>query len=368
MARYENIDAATVEGKRTIARLLALKGLLQEKKRTTGGVPAKTLGSSLLLATWNVREFGHNSKYGSRLPESLHYIAEVISAFDIVALQEVNENLSDLQRVMRLLGPDWKYLLTDITLGRQGNGERMAFVYDARKIAFEGLASQLVLPAEVKQGGKLYYPSRQLARSPMMVGFRCNWFKFTICTAHIYYGTSKALDPTRVAEIRILSKLLAERATSEHAWAPNMILLGDFNIFQPEDETLKWIEKAGFFIPPLLKTFEAGESRMHYDQIAFLSARYGAQTRRDATKAKAGVVTFFDKVFKDEDEAVYAKHMGAKYRAIASPAKRSVHYRQWRTFQMSDHRPLWIELPVDFSRQFLGKKMPAAKKKRAPAR
>jgi exonuclease III len=27
----------------------------------------------------------------------------------------------------------------------------------------------------------------------------------------------------------------------------------------------------------------------------------------------------------------------------------------WRTFQMSDHLPLWVELKIDFSNQYFGK-------------
>lgn len=370
MAEYRSIDTSTVDGRRTVDRLLSLKGLLTEKKRIPKdkkkgpkddkkgtkddkkrglGVPAKTLGRSLLLATWNIREFGRNAKFGPRLVESLYYIAEIISAFDIVAVQEVNENLGDLFRLMKLLGPDWQVLLTDITLGRHGNGERMVFLYDGRKIRFEGLASQIVVPPEVVKGKKKYNPARQLSRTPMMVGFRCNWFKFTLCTAHIYYGTSKPDDPTRIQEIRILADILAKRVESKHAWAPNMIVLGDFNIFRPEDTTARALEDENFFIPPQIKNFEAGETGKHYDQIAFRSSRYDKQTRRDASKAKAGVVTFFDKVFKDEDEKLYAKHMGAKYRTAPSKKAKTTVYRQWRTFQMSDHRLLWIELPADFS-------------------
>lgn len=366
MPRYDYIDETTPDAERIVDRLLSLKSFLTEKKRSDGGIPDRTLGRSLLLATWNIRELGNNKKAGPRLLESLAYIAEIIAAFDIVALQEVNEDLTDLDALMKLLGPDWRYLLTDITLGRQGNGERMAFVYDGRKIHFEGLASQVVLPPEIVKGGKVYKPARQLARSPMMVGFRCNWFRFTICTAHIYYGKGVAEDPQRVEEIRLLAKFLAERASSQHAWADTMILLGDFNIFDPDDQTAKNIEAAGFHIPQQLKTFEAGETGKHYDQIAFLSPKYQLQTHSATHKAKAGVVKFFEKVFKDDEEKTYARCMPA-YRHKKTTKERTSYYRNWRTFQMSDHRPMWIELPADFGQKYLG----ALKKKlleKKPAR
>jgi hypothetical protein len=30
-------------------------------------------------------------------------------------------------------------------------------------------------------------------------------------------------------------------------------------------------------------------------------------------------------------------------------------YKQWKTFQLSDHLPLWIEFKVDFSEHYLNK-------------
>ncbi|MDR0491100.1 MAG: hypothetical protein LBH28_07655, partial [Oscillospiraceae bacterium] len=70
------------EKARVVERLLALRAQLNRD------IPAKTATEPLLLATWNIREFGDN-----RRSESLHYIAEIISRFDLVAVQEVASNL-----------------------------------------------------------------------------------------------------------------------------------------------------------------------------------------------------------------------------------------------------------------------------------
>jgi hypothetical protein len=79
-------------------------------------------------------------------------------------------------------------------------------------------------------------PSKQLARTPFLVGLQAGWFKFTICTTHILYG--KAEDPNRLEEIRVLAEFLADRARERYAWSKNMILLKDFNIFDTSDQTL----------------------------------------------------------------------------------------------------------------------------------
>ncbi len=39
-----------------------------------------------------------------------------------------------------------EYVVSDVTVGTAGNGERLAFLYDRRKVRFDGLAGELVLP------------------------------------------------------------------------------------------------------------------------------------------------------------------------------------------------------------------------------
>src|SRR5262245_59338353 len=166
-------DARAVAG-----RLLSLRHRL---KKT---IPPRNVLSSILLATWNLREFGADHKQGRRLDESLLYIAEIVSHFDLVALQEINQNLDNLQRLMKLLGSWWDYLVTDVTLGPSGNSERIAFVYDGRKVRFDHLAGELALPPVKGQ------PSRQPARSPFICAFRVGWRRVSLCSVHIYYGTA----------------------------------------------------------------------------------------------------------------------------------------------------------------------------------
>ena len=125
------------------------KNLLNLRQQfTDDNVPVRTLNQTRLLATWNIREFDNGGKFDPRLPESLYYIAEILSHFDIVAVQEVRADLSALDRVMQLLGPWWKYNVTDVTYGKRGNQERMAFIYDGRKVDFSGLAGEIVLSPE----------------------------------------------------------------------------------------------------------------------------------------------------------------------------------------------------------------------------
>ena len=73
----ENRDFAP----RAIDRLVALREQIRKE------IPPRTLRDTLLLATWNIRDFDSNKfGQGPRLPEAHYYIAEVIAAFDLVAM------------------------------------------------------------------------------------------------------------------------------------------------------------------------------------------------------------------------------------------------------------------------------------------
>ncbi len=343
MPFYYKIDNTKENERRTASNLLKLKSAFVENK-----IPVRSIDKTLMLATFNIREFD-SGKFGERTDEPLYYLAEIISCFDIVAVQEVREDLTALNRLMRILGGWWKCLLTDITRGGQGNGERLVFLYDSRKITFGGLACEIVIPP-VKKDGKELIPSRQLARTPFMVGFQAGWFKFMICTVHIYYGESQAVDPQRVEEIREIAKFLASEAKEKFAWAKNMILLGDFNIFSTTDETMKAITDAGFFVPEQLQKLPSNVPQdKHYDQMAFVSPQIENQIK----SCSAGVFNYYNYIYLDADENTYASEMGKGYADKPDAKKKTTYYKQWRTHQMSDHLPMWIELKVDFGEEYL---------------
>ncbi|MBT1708642.1 endonuclease/exonuclease/phosphatase family protein [Fulvivirgaceae bacterium PWU5] len=240
-----------------IDRMLRLKRALREQ------IPAKTVSDSLLLATWNLREFDSNGKkQGPRLIESFYYIAEIINSFDLVAVQEVKQDLSALKTVMRILGPGWDFLVTDITEGTSGNGERMAYIYNKSKVLFTNIAGEIVLPS--KKDSKV----EQFARTPYLVSFQSGWLKLNLCTVHIYFGSGQTLV-RRVEEIGRISEFFKKRSLKDQE---NYILLGDFNIVGKEDETMKALLKGGFKIPDKIQKNTKGsnlDKSKFYDQIVY---------------------------------------------------------------------------------------------------
>lgn len=151
----------TDERARVVQNLLDLKEALDKQ------VPAKEFNENLLISTWNIRDFDSNKfGHGPRLTESLFYLAEIISHYDLVALQEVSQDLGPLGQLMYILGEDWDFIATDVTEGKSGNRERMAFLYDQKRVTFRKIAGEIVLPGEDLLAGE-----QQFARTPSPLPF-----------------------------------------------------------------------------------------------------------------------------------------------------------------------------------------------------
>lgn len=353
---------------RCAERLLAIRERLAP-------IRARKSDASLLLATWNIRDFDSNKfGWGPRLSETFYYLAEMIACFDLVAVQEVNENLEPFRKLMRILGREWDYIVTDVTEGSGGNGERMAFVYNTEKVWFRKIAGEIVLPdgqlvvsrKKVRAKDQPDIPPttvetrQQFARSPFLVAFQSGWFRFSLCTVHIFYGDDSGDKlQQRIDEIRKLIGFFAKRQDNatpdtDHLGAPeNYILLGDFNVVSPEHETMAALQDKGFKVPAEIDGEKVRKTGDHfYDQIAVR-----VKDKRFKV-AGGGLVQLFDDVFRDEDMATYAAYVPsedpekeAKFKVKTLEGR----YRKWRTWQMSDHAPLWIEISTDFADDYLRK-------------
>ena len=101
---------------------------------------------------------------------------------------------------------------------------------------------------------------------------------------------------------------------------------------------LQAITDAGFVVPPeLLQLPGSNVARnKHYDQIA-----YFRNLSKMRTTGRAGIFDFYEHVYRDEG-------------AYAGPRNgRGSSFNEWRTYQMSDHLPMWIEFSVDDSEAYL---------------
>jgi endonuclease/exonuclease/phosphatase family metal-dependent hydrolase len=327
-------------------RLRVADKLLLLRNQLDRQIPQKTATETLLLATWNIREFGANRRI-----ESYHYLAEIISRFDLVAVQEVSKNLSGLEKVVSLLNLNWDYIVTDSTAGTAGGSERMAFIYDKSKVSFKKMAGEIVLSKE----GQIF-KELQFARTPFCVAFQAGWFRFNLTTVHIYYGTASdtKIEARRLAEIEKAVEFLSQRAKEE---GTSYIILGDFNIPNCQTDYMKALEKKGFVVPAAIKEHPTDLGGTHnYDQIAFNLKLDSAMTIFSEKEQKAGAFNFTESVYSLKDINIYRQYFDTKnIEGKTDKEIESYYLSKYRTFQMSDHLPLWVELNIDFSNQYLEK-------------
>jgi endonuclease/exonuclease/phosphatase family metal-dependent hydrolase len=371
MPLFYRLDGLGKDTARIADRLEALRHTLQtHPDGPQRSVPSKNATDTLLLATWNLKEF-EGGKNDKRTAESYWYIAEIISHFDLVAIQEVGAHLGALNKLQARLGRTWKFVASDVTEGSAGNQERLAFLFDRRKIRFSGVAGEIVIPPIEDKKGNTIAPANQLARTPTIVGFEAGWFKFMLSTVHIIWGKTVAEHPVRVAEIKALAEFLKERTEDPTAWSRNLILLGDFNIFDadPANAAFNAITQNGFQIPQALQNIppsNVGKKPRFYDQIALK-----VRQNNLAPTGRGGVFDYFNLIYRNEDYEAYIPAM-MKGKAEDDPdnpfvydtkgnvrteKQRRAYYRNhWRRRQMSDHLTMWLELKIDYGEEYLKKK------------
>ena len=250
----------------------------------------------------------------------------------MVAIQEVKGNLRALRDTMKYLGDGWSFLMTDITLGDAGNDERLAFVFDNKRLQPSGLACELVIPPkdleiDINENAIDKIIKRQFVRTPYAVSFRAKEETFILVSLHIDYGDS---SDDRIPELKAIAKWMADWADRETKWHQNLITLGDFNIDRQGDALWKAFTSTGLFVPNELNKAahtifthpNEPKKDKYYDQIAWFNDESGHPNMTMKYK-KCGLFDFLPYVYTD---------------TILS--KLSISYR------LSDHYPLWAEFGI----------------------
>lgn len=99
---------------------------------------------SVLLGTFNIRELGRKS---GRSAQSWEFLRLICSRFDLLAIQEVQDNLEGIRHLHSLLGKDYGLVVSDTT-GKTpgspaGSAERLAFLFRWARIRRTELASDI---------------------------------------------------------------------------------------------------------------------------------------------------------------------------------------------------------------------------------
>lgn len=292
-------------------------------------VPLKELDRNLIIATWNLRDFCNlTRKWMSDTKDSprrdLHSIfciAEILSRFDVVAVQEVGGNLRALRDTLKLLGDNWSMILTDVNKSDSGGYERMAYLFDRRRVQMSGLAGEIVIPNEwVRNPEKVI--NEQFVRSPYAVSFRSGDKTFILVTVHIIYGDS---SKDRVKEIKGIAKWLSDWASDVNAYDQNLIVLGDFNIEARGDLLDETFLSEGLYVPEELQQLSRSifDATKYYDQIAWFNTKKGKRPKLSLEFLGAGNYDFVPTAL-----------------ANRGLSKNTI------SFMMSDHYPLWANFRI----------------------
>ncbi len=294
---------------------LGLKFLRGRIKRAD--IPSSSLDESLNIATWNIRKFGS----GGRSAASLHYIAEILHQFDLIALTELRDNLGELKKVMDILGPYWKVVFSDYIKDRGGLSERIAYLYDKRMVSFTGLAAEAD-GFRVKNNAGEYLPEASWWRKPYMASFRAGTFDFMLLTVHIRWAGD---EDNRVAPLELLAKWVDKRRKEKYVVDRDIILMGDFNIPTNGDKLYRAITRKGLSMPPALLKLKGSNLKQdsHYDQILCVP-----RLKSLFKKSDGGVIDFYNKSSKN-----------------LFPGRRMTLSKY--THQISDHLPLWVSISTD---------------------
>ncbi|MEM8591080.1 MAG: hypothetical protein AAGF13_00995 [Pseudomonadota bacterium] len=359
-------------------QLRTITGLRALKRQLTAQVNRRKTEENLLIASWNVQGFGSGQ---GRSGEALYYIAEVLNAFDLIAIQELRTELADLDRVMRILGPNWRYMLNDATLGDAGNDERSAYIYNTDRVRLSGMSGEVSPWPDFLED----WPGKvsALKRPAYMTGFVTAWKEFCLVNLHLHPGKDREYRPDgrehfvdadyRRGEIELLVAMINEMKGG--LWSPNLVLVGDMNFAKEQDDaTIDYLTSHGFVecagLHGKTTNFTARASSAEaYDRLFFSDEDY-FRIAKEGGIEQGDVFNPFESVFAEGDWLHYREEM-RDYRLAGSAASRAKaplmvadtaegntathrYFRDtYRKRMLSDHLPIWVELSVDDADQFL---------------
>jgi endonuclease/exonuclease/phosphatase family metal-dependent hydrolase len=277
----------------------------------------------LLLATWNIANLGLHQ----REKKDYQVLAEILSWFDLIALQEVNERLGGLRSIQELLPPSYKVLFSD----KAGNNERLAYLYNSTKVSTLEKVGEIAIPPKDHRHINLTGISATFTgfdRNPYLSAFKAGDFTFVLVNVHQYYGDEEAVSiERRSLETYAVARWADLRRKSKYSYTTNIIALGDFNLPRVEkgDSIYGALTARGLQLPDHSTRISSSIFLdKAYDQIAF----FPGPTKERFTK-KMGVFDFDGVLFRKLWETRTEKQ-----------------FRSYVRYYISDHRLLWAEFKI----------------------
>ncbi len=355
------------------------------------GLPERIYGSAV-IGSFNIRKLGHTR---GRNAQTWDFLAHICQQYDLLAVQEVMDDLTGLKRIMEKLGPEFGLIVSDRTgafPGGPGLAERLAFIfrwtvvhrgevvsditYDRSKV-LQILAENIDSINEVMQPyskalvdfhqGRRSKPKGpkmpvflSFIRQPFCVSFKIVGFpgtkpyRFMAVNAHLMFGRMQ----DRRKEFDALMTWIIERVKqNDKAYYPNFILLGDLNLdFDNPRTDRSRIEKH-------LKTFnnDAGEEVSvnfpFLDPYPGKTAPFRTNARLNQTFDQVGLF-FREQGFPThlDNKIMGANRTGPDYGvfnfvklfqdALGVPNNELAGFYPRFEHKVSDHMPLWLRLSL----------------------
>jgi len=298
------------------------------------GLPSRIYGSAV-LGSFNIRKLG---SIHSRDEQTWRFLADVSRHFDLLAVQEIMDDLSGLRHLQQLMGPEFEMIVSDRTgvfPGEPGLGERLGYIFNRSLIRRTELATDITYDRskvlntlweygeeihsvlaphavqmrtyitqlrEFRSGVISRRPTKPkvkvqlptfltFIRAPFCTSFEIAGhpgtqpYQFLAVNAHLYFGDF--MSDRRQEFEALMNWLLGRLKDNDQAYYPNFILLGDLNLdFDNPATDRKVIEKH-------MKTFDGAFGDEAYVNFPFLDPH---PTRRRVFRTNARLNQTFDQI------------------------------------------------------------------------
>jgi len=293
------------------------------KHKKTRAIPDREQ-NNILVATWNIANLGAQERRNN----DRSIIAEIISWFDIVAIQECRENFGDLFDLHNKLPKSYRAIMSDSS----GNNERMAFLYDSKKLTILEEIGEIAFPPSQYKAVKLpgiKQTFNGFDRTPYLAAFSAGNTSLMFVNVHLFFGDNKPESMARRSlETFAVAKWADMRRKSRFSFTRDMVALGDYNMPKSEsgDPIFKALTKLGLELPEHSTQIASNiTSDANYDQIAFLP-----ETTQHCFTGLKGVFDYDTAIFPD----------------LWQNGNNTKNFRAYLRYYISDHRPMWVQLSV----------------------
>lgn len=370
-----------------------------EQSPANYGFPRRVYGS-VLIGSFNIRKLGSSRSRNERIWQ---FLAHICRQYDLLAVQEIMDDLSGIKRLMGLLGSEFGLIVSDKTGAfpkEPGVGERLGFIFRwsvvqrtqvATDVTFDRTKALNILGNNLTQintafedyhrklqdyeaGRRKTKPKLKMPvfltfiRQPFCVSFRIvgypgtEPYQFMAINAHLFFGDYIA---DRRQEFDALMEWILSRVReNDRAYYPNFVLLGDLNLDFDNPQTDRTrIEKH-------METFNDASGEAVNVDFPFLDIHpnmteyFRTNARMEETFdhiglffRESGLPTYLDNANMGHNErgpdyGVF--NFVALFNDVVSPQKKLIDMTKeekeefYGRFEhkVSDHMPIWLRLPL----------------------